>query len=235
MAVETTPGTAASPTCDDLNERRQEQLQLLRDLRYFQRKNKLERPARYEVSKLYHYGLVLTIVIVESVANAFFFAQGNELGWLGGLVQALMISVVNVGSGVAVGKFWLPEKNHIQPSRRITGLVAIPVFLLVSITFNLVAGHYRDHIALHPEGGVGASIGAMLSSPFSFSFDSFMLFLTGVIASLLGVWKGYTEDDIYPGYGEIDRQYNEARIRFIDLRRQLPQCKYDAPEAGDDE
>lgn len=222
------------PTCKDLNDLRREQFQLLRDLRFFQLTNRLERSAVYSVSAWYHYAIALAIILAESVANAYFFAQGNSLGLLGGAMQAFLISLVNVGVAIAVGKFWLPHMNHIEAPRRLVGFAAIPVHACFVVIFNLLAAHYRDMLSRDPDTALASTISGLLSQPFNLSFDSFMLFITGVVAAALGVWKGFTEDDPYPGYGALDRKYNKARQAFADLRRKLPDCPYDQPEAGED-
>lgn len=234
MPPDAVAGASNELACRELNELRRYQLQVLRNLRFFRLTNRLERLPRDESSTVMHYALVLVIVLVESGANAYFFAQGNDRGYLGGMLQALLISVVNVGTAVAVGKFWLPLKNHVLPSNRRLGLAAIPVYFLFAIVFNLLAAHYRDAISLSPEQAMSLPVDSLLARPFHLTFESFMLFTAGLVAGALGLWKGYTEDDPYPGYGELSRKYRAARRAFVDMRRRYPDCEYESPEEGDD-
>lgn len=227
-------GSAFVPTPHTLEELRNRQLRRLRELRYFRLKNHLERSATYPRDLLWHYSVVVLIVVLESTANMYFFAQGSSLGLLGGLLQAMLVSVVNVGTAVVVGKFYVPELHHIQASRRGLGVVVIASHALFVAWFNLVVAHYRDLLASRPETALRLAIPETISQPFGLSFDSLMLLVAGVVAAGLGLWKGQASDDAYPGYGPLDRRYEEAKAEFVVARQASPSLPYPHPDAGED-
>lgn len=91
---------------------RQEQQLRRRDLRAFVRERRLMREASYPTSRLLHFGIIALVVVVESVANAEFFASVSTLGLVGGFLQAVGVSLVNVVSGVLAGYFCLRGLNR---------------------------------------------------------------------------------------------------------------------------
>ncbi|MEP7027098.1 MAG: hypothetical protein ABI960_00755, partial [Candidatus Eisenbacteria bacterium] len=91
---------------------RQEQQLRRRDLRAFVRERRLAREASYPTSRLLHFGIIALVVVVESVANAEFFASVSTLGLVGGFLQAVGVSLVNVVSGVLAGYFCVRGLNR---------------------------------------------------------------------------------------------------------------------------
>ena len=87
------------------------------DLEMFKTKNKIKREALYPQSNILSIGMLLLFVLIESVFNGYFFAGGNDLGLLGGLIQAVVISIVNISLGVMIGLFLIPQMHHIDRIR----------------------------------------------------------------------------------------------------------------------
>ena len=196
---------------DQLQSLRQRELELKEDLVQFKTKNNLQREAHYPASQPYHFSVVLLIFVIECLANMFFFAQGNDLGLLGGIFQSALISVVNVGFAILVGMFVARAARHVSPSVRFPALALLLFLVGVFAAFNLLASHYRDILST-TEGAVGTALDHMIESPLELTFHSILLFATGMGAAALGVYKGMTADDPYPGYGRLDRTYREAEL-----------------------
>ncbi len=184
-----------------------------RNLNHFKRTNKINRAPNYPLSKIFHYSIIIVIILIESFANAYFFAQGNDLGLLGGWLQACLISLANVGSAILIGAGVFPFINHISVIKKILSTFGLIVFSTVSISFNLAAAHYRDLLekSLNP---LTHSIESILQDPFGISFHGFMLFIVGIVAAILAFIKGYTSDDPYPGYGNVDRRFKHAKGEY---------------------
>lgn len=195
------------------------------DLRDFKRENGLKRAATYQESWLYHFAFVIILIIVESLANMYFFAQGNELGYLGGFIQAILIAFVNVGVAVAVGYFPLRAIHHRNWGYKVGGILVLLLYFVASFWMDLVVGHYRDILAVDPDRALADAIPSTVANPFGLSFDSMMLLVTSLLAAALGVYKGYTYEDKYPSYGRIHRRYRDARLAYDEakaaLRRQV--------------
>src|SRR4029077_17292735 len=58
-------------------------------------------------------GLLVLMVVLEGLANAFFFAAGVESGLLGGFVYAALFAAINVALAYLVGKYGVRELAHV--------------------------------------------------------------------------------------------------------------------------
>ncbi|MDC1214033.1 hypothetical protein N8000_06125 [Rhodospirillales bacterium] len=76
------------------------------ELSAFEDEHKLVDGAEYPESQIYHLAIVGAMVLTESIANSYFFAKVSDLGLVGGILQAMPISIVNIGAGLHV--FSLP-------------------------------------------------------------------------------------------------------------------------------
>ena len=70
--------------------------QLSLDLKEFQSANDLSSLPDYPESKFLSLTILVAIVFIESIGNGYFFAKGNEFGFLGGYTQALIVASANV-------------------------------------------------------------------------------------------------------------------------------------------
>ena len=186
----------------------------LRNLNYFKSRNNLKEIARYPESGILHYSIVALVVVSESIANAYFFAQGNDLGLLGGYLQASLISVVNVGSALLLGTFCLRNLNHVQVVRKVLSFLTLLLYIAFSILFNLGAAHYRDLISLNPLAPATDALDPLLNDPFALTFDGYMLFFIGIGVAILAAVKAYSADDTYPQYGKMDRAHKKAETHL---------------------
>lgn len=185
---------------------RQEQQLRRRDLRAFVREHRLVREANYPASRMLHFGIVALVVVGESLGNAEFFAPVSALGLVGGFLQAVGVSLVNVVSGVLTGFFCLRGLNHSNRHLRVLAGAGAIAYAFFALGFNLAVAHYRD-LAATIGVNVHASLYRLLGSPLDLSLPSAALFAIGLIASLLALWKGFRLDDVVPGYGERHRRF----------------------------
>jgi hypothetical protein len=194
----------------------------LDDLQAFKRMHVLRREADYPSSSLKSFGLLFLMLVLETALNASFFAQGNDLGLLGGAIQAFLISLVNVCFGFMVGYFILPWKNYVSSVNRTLALVFSIVFGVLALAGNLGVGHYRDAMSIAPDNGVKVAYANFLEGPFALQdFNSWLLVALGVIVFCTSVYKGYFWDDIYPGFGRIARRVEEAKKELMAEKSEL--------------
>lgn len=194
----------------------------LDDLQAFKRQHGLRREADYPLSKTKSVGLLFFMLIIETVLNANFFAQGADLGFLGGAIQAFVISVLNVSIGCMVGAFILRWKNHISSFRSLLGLIGTILCGTIALIGNLLVGHYRDAMSIDPDNGARVALIQFLDGPFSLQdFNSWILVALGLIVFFLALYKGYTWDDTYPGYGQIDRRVQNAKDELMATKTEL--------------
>src|SRR5207248_502364 len=120
------------------------------ELRHFRATHDLiHREARYPESLVIPLGVVIWVMIGESLMNMYFFSKGNDLGLLGGWFQALIVSLVNalLATGIG-GLICMRYRLHCDLASRLiawAALLSIVVPLLVF--FNLAVAHYRDALS----------------------------------------------------------------------------------------
>ncbi|MDN7135361.1 hypothetical protein [Pseudidiomarina terrestris] len=184
----------------------------------FRKDNRIKREASYPDSHVMTVSIFAILLIVESMLNGYFFARGNELGLLGGMLQAFIVSVVNLGTGFLLGFFCMRQLNHIAPWRKyVFGSVAI-ILSFTIIMFNLLVGHFRTALAQEPENAARLSWESFTENILALGeFDSWMLFAIGLLIAIIVAIKSYSADDKYPGYGHLARKLVSAKEDLDDL------------------
>lgn len=176
------------------------------------------RQAHYPESRLLGISIIVLVCFVEAILNSYLFAKGSDFGLLGGVMQALMVSVVNAGALAFVfGYVALPRTNHIKTKIKTIGFVLCAVTLLLVLTFNLAVGHYRGELIAGSAQPAKDALNSFVSSPTNLGdLEAWLLFLLGLSAFALAVYKFYTLDDPYPGYGYVDKRFKEANRQLIE-------------------
>jgi hypothetical protein len=193
-----------------LSQKRLRERLMYRTLNFFIAENDIHHEPQYPESFILHWAFIAAIVIAESLANSYFFAKGSDMGLIGGALQAFLISAVNVGVALLAGELFR-NIYHIDGHRRWLAYGSISIYAVVILFFNLATGHYRAQLQLDPFEAITKAIPAMIDKPFPLdNFDSNVLVLIGLIATLFAAGKSFLADDRYPGYGKVHRQYCEA-------------------------
>lgn len=114
--------------------------------------------------RLLNLSIVALLVLFESAANAYFFAQQSEFGLSGGLFQAAAVSLANVATSYFIIGFWGLRHASMPRSAdgsgwfnrrdviRLFGILAIIVGVTLVVLVNLSAAHYRNIIDLAADG-----------------------------------------------------------------------------------
>jgi len=200
----------------------------------FRREHQLERPPRYPLSKLWHYGLALLLIFIESPLNGSFLARGDPMGYLGGVTQAVIIAAINVLTGLTTGRVAVPNTIHRQWWRRIAGMVGMLVLGAFVLAFNLVVAHYRAALGgENPSQAERLALAQFLASPLAIpDVLGWLLFILGVGFATLAAVDGWKMDDPYPGYGAVARRKQEAQDEYsmqkAELAGELEQVRDDA-------
>jgi hypothetical protein len=195
-----------------------------KDFETFRTKNKLIRQPKI-VSRRKETVLWLTlaiIVILESTLNGLFFAEGSETGLIGGVTQALVLSLLNVGVAILCARFFLPWVRHVHPAIKIAGISCTLFYVTWLIVFNFFIGHFRD-LFIQSAGNPSASelLALISTSPLHFAnAQSLILVLLGIAMSLASLIDGIGMDDNYPGYGSIRKSRDEVNEFYADKKAQ---------------
>ena len=159
--------------------------EIAKDYGTFRDENRLRRTAVPRTSPILGIGLLMMATVVESIVNGYFFAQGNALGLLGGIVVAFTISVVNVGFSYLFGRL-ATFVVHVRFLSKLFGLAAILAFLAWTGIFNLYVAHFRDAVGIMRwEEALSHSVTMFKASPLSLAnFESWILALVGALISI---------------------------------------------------
>lgn len=171
--------------------------------------------------------LVIALLVVgEIVANGYFLSGGNELGLVGGIVEALLFAVLNVGVAVFVAVVLLPNLYHRNFFRKIFGFVSLLGFFLWTAALNLGLAHYREVAgAREPTAEFAAQASdrvmeRLQTAPFELNqFESWLLFAIGVLFALVALIDGLSLVDKYPGYRKASETARKAQEDYASERR----------------
>jgi hypothetical protein len=132
---------ANGPTlADHLSEERRR----LADLERFKTENRITREAHYPSSPTLSFGVLFVLVLVEACINGVLFAESSDQGLLGGWLEAVVLSVTNVGAAFLIGRIVFPQMHRrgVFLPAFATGVSAVGVTLILGV--NLFGAHYRD-------------------------------------------------------------------------------------------
>lgn len=171
--------------------------------------------------------LVIALLVVgEIVANGYFLTGGNELGLVGGIVEALLFSVLNVGVAVFVAVVLLPNLYHRNFLRKLFGLASLLAFFVWTAALNLGLAHYREAAGMRePTMAFAAQardvvMERLQTSPLELDqFESWLLFAIGVLFALIALIDGLSLVDKYPGYRKASETARKAREDYASERR----------------
>lgn len=207
---------------DDLHPLRKELLDYEIDHARFKERNRIFRPGtnpspRWTTFKVM---VIIALVLGELVINGQLLSKGNELGLVGGIVEAILFAVLNVGVALMFATvLGIRNISHRNWFRKFYGLVAIAAYLVLTLGINLALAHYREVAQSGLEAG-GAVLQRLRSSPFELTdFKSWLLFGVGIMFSLVAMFDGLAFGDPYPGYGKVSKNLRKAQTKYADVRR----------------
>lgn len=180
----------------------------------FRKENGLRRPAHEAPPSSATVGTMLVCWLLETIANSMFLRLGDSMGWLGGVIAAALVGAVNVGVAAGVGlKVW-PMLNHRGMRMRVIGWLLAITWLVLTVVWNLLAGHYRDAKSLglpSPETAAMGMLGSGLESIYSYG-----LLVAGLVFAIGAAISGYKMDDPYPGYGPVSRRHAKRCEDYVE-------------------
>lgn len=193
------------------------------DLEKFKQDNDLDRSARYPESRFLYIAVAALLVAVETGINGVFFAQGHELGLLGGGFTALIPSLLNVFAGYYLGNFAFRLSIHKHMLKKSAGRFLCLLIPVMVFSMNLLIAHYRAAMMDATETGSAeaakTAITTFLSAPFHLSdVESWLLLVTGCIFSMIATYDFWKMDDPYLHYGEVARDHDEKLHNYAHLK-----------------
>ena len=226
---------------DRLHSLRRSLLELEKERDGFRRKHKIDRTAHYPTNaiKFLKIGFLALLFVVETAINGAFLAKGNELGLLGGTVEAFTFAALNIFATALIGFFGIRWLYHRSFVANVFGLLCLLAFLAFSVTLNLALAHYREVSGTFFESAGSEIIRRLSVTPLGLTdIKSWLFFGIGILFSVFSVMDVISIDDHYPGYGSLDRRLMNAQAFYIDwkehLRNRLRDIRDDATTALSD-
>jgi hypothetical protein len=178
---------------------------------------------------------IVALACVESIINGLFFATGSQTGFIGGITEALSLSVINMAIASVIGLFSLRYIRHVAMVWRITALLSLIVLALLAVAFNGLIAHYREAFQLMAEtGSYGASpdfrgvLNSFLNDPFELrDAKSWLLGLIGVVMNCIAAWKFLSLNDPYPGFGQLASRRRDVLQQLSQVRKNCIQALTD--------
>ena len=220
-------GHVLSERRTDLVALREEELETQRDLNYFRRRHELHRAASYRESTLLPFAILVGAFVLESFANAFLLRRISEQGWVGGVVLAAVISLVNISLGVFGGGVGWRLVGHRFPLQKAVGWAVSIAALVLAFFWNIYAAHFREVAEQAVNSGTTATLAnhavdaladikahGILGLTSLFSWGLFALGLLVHLAASREAWDDMA--DRYWDYRRYDRAYRTARLDYED-------------------
>lgn len=228
----------------DLKELKAEEVEREIDLRRFKWENRLTRPAKDEVNLPVTWAIIIVMIIVESVLNGVLLAQVSRDALVGGFGLALMISLVNVFSGLAAGLWGWRNTGHIKPFNKGLGWLITLTAFAGGIFFNLFVAHFREAVDLLAQRGTLPEPGEVVRATINHinanglfgitSIEALALLLVGLGIHLYSAKKGWDDlSDRYPDYFVMNERAKAAREAHSEVAQQVRQQARDAIEAAE--
>ena len=235
---------------DLLADERPELIQLAREaqnatseVNRFKRKHNRKADADFPESRLWHWGIIIGLVVVETFINGLFFGANVEGGTLEGMSYAALISVLNV---IVLG--WLlalaaRQVRHRSVIRRSVGWTGILLTVVIALLWNFLVAHYREALLPDYPAPPGTEESAQAESCwygespedadqeawclfkeslFGLNgFYSYLLLFIGIAMFFGGAVDWFKTDDPYPGYGKRERTRRKRVRQLQDDRHEL--------------
>jgi hypothetical protein len=190
----------------------------------FRKRQKLVRAPRVStgVTTFLKVAFLFFLFVVETYINGAFLAKGNELGLLGGIVEALVFAVLNVIVSFFFGLLGIRQINARGVFRKLAGLAAIALWILFAVGLNLALAHYREISGVIYDDAGAQVLKRIAQSPFGLvDIKSWLFFALGFVFSVAAVIDGIFFTDPCPGYAELEKRVLRAHDSYIDKQNDL--------------
>ena len=139
--------------------------------------------------------------------NGVFLAKGNELGFIGGVVEALVFAILNVLVSFFIGLVGARQGYHTGKMRKLIALSSWVGWLGFALILNLALAHYREISgALYEDAGAKV-IARMQADLFGLvDIKSWLFVAIGLVWSAIAFADGLLFTDPFPGYAKLEKK-----------------------------
>jgi hypothetical protein len=195
-----------------------------RDLANFQKHHKLDRGAISPAGskQFMKWALLVLVFLFEWIGNGFFLAEGSRLGFIGGVLEAGLFSLLNVGGTAIITMFGIRNLIHRSIMRKCFGLIALVAYIAFAITLNLVLAHYRE-LSGNLIDGIGVeAFRRFMAAPLGLEdVKSWMLLGGGMFFSVVTALDVWSMGDPYMGYQAVHQRRVAAEDEYKRVQAEL--------------
>lgn len=167
-------------------------------------------------------GLLVFLFAFETYVNGVFLAKGNELGLLGGAVEALVFAILNVIISFFIGLGGARYLNHRNFLKKLFGLFSFLFWLGFVVLLNLALAHYREISGSLYEDAGARVIEQLIKQPFGLhDIKSWLFFAIGLVFSVTAFIDGLSFSDRFPGYAALEKRVSAAHKKYIGIKDYL--------------
>ena len=188
----------------------------------FRKENKLDRVANYpDVAYLYYLVVPLLIAAMAyALASLLVPSAGGSSGL--SVTWGVILSAVAIIVPFIFGMVFVRAINHVSDFKKVGGWIGVTATVAAILAIAYYADFRIAAVLADPNASNRDVFEAMLAAPLDvFSgVASWTIFGVFALMGLLAMFLGYRSDDIYPGYGAVQRSYYRARneLENVSLR-----------------
>jgi hypothetical protein len=179
----------------------------------FRQRNRLERAAHPPKDHFVMSAILVIIFVLEVGPNAYFLSEGEALGIVGGISQAVIYSALNLGFAFIGGILGWTNLLHHNFPRKTLGLVGSLGIIVFVVGLNLAVAHYRIAVLSMPSTEAVKEAWRMMGmAPLDISdLKSAGMVALGILFAFIAMIEGYLWRDPYPGYSRVSAHHHKAR------------------------
>ncbi|SFL13369.1 hypothetical protein SAMN04488498_1387 [Mesorhizobium albiziae] len=186
---------------------------------WFRKKHNLIRAPRLPEggAHILRVALLVFLFLVETGANGSFLAKGNEQGFFGGIIEAAAFSMVNIGVALLAAIYCARLVTHQNFIVKTIGAASILLYGAIALAVNLALAHYREVSGTLVDGAGTQVVANMIANPAGLTdIKSWLLFMVGLLFSIIAFIDGWFVFDPYPGYAGVEKRRKSAREGYND-------------------
>ncbi len=190
----------------------------------FKKRHRLERAPRVSsgTATFLKVAFLLFLFVLETYVNGAFLAKGNELGLLGGVVEAFAFAVLNLVVSFYIGLFGVRQVNTASIFRKLLGALSFIIWVGFALCLNLALSHYREISGVLYEDAGAQVVQRLITAPLGLmDIKSWLFFALGLVFSIAALVDGILFTDPCPGYAELEKRVMRALDDYIDNKTDL--------------
>lgn len=190
----------------------------------FRRRHRITRAPRLSEGYVWFLkvSFLIFLFLVESIMNGVFLAKGSDMGIVGGIVEALSFSFLNIGIALVFALFCVSLVAHRSYFLKLIGVASIALYGALAIALNLGLAHYREVTGTILDDAGPLVMSRVLNDPLGLTdIKSWLLFGIGLMFSIFAFIDGWYLRDPYPGYGAVYKRLLAARSKYSIRQEEL--------------